>query len=301
MSNIRISGEHTVLAFGPDIKPVATAKDGAIVEFETLDCFANQVKEDWMRMADIDESNANPATGPLYVEGAMPGDTLKVEILKMELGPKAVIIELPDEGVTGPATGAEAVKIAEVKDDVLVFSDSLELPLSPMIGVIGTANSREVVNTETPEYHGGNLDCIHIGEGSVVYLPVMVEGGLLGMGDLHACMGDGEVGVSGAEVPGVVTVRVSVIKGRKLPLPFVVSGDICMTMCSCETLDEASEKAVLQMRDFLINCAGMEAAEAGMLLSLVGHLRINQVVNPKKTCRMEMPMSIIGKLGYEFE
>ncbi|MBQ0005666.1 MAG: acetamidase/formamidase family protein [Clostridiales bacterium] len=301
MANLRISGEHTVLAFGPDMKAVATAENGSIIEFETLDCFANQITDASQRMADIDETNANPATGPVYINGAEPGDTLKVEILKMELGPVAVACEIPGEGVTGQVVNVESVKVMQVADGICHFSDDMQLPLNPMIGVIGTANSKEWVNTETPDYHGGNLDCIRIGEGATLYLPVMVEGALLGMGDLHACMGDGEVGVSGAEIPGLVTVRVTVLKDCKLPLPFVVNDDLCATMCSCVTLDEAADRAVLQMRDFLMECCGVPSEDAGMLMSLSGDLRINQVVNPKKTCRMELPMAVIRKLGYTFE
>lgn len=297
---IRISSDHSVTALGPGLPPAATARSGDIVVFETLDCFANQIVCESQRMGDIDETNANPAAGPLFIQGAEPGDTLKVEILSIKLDDHAVICELPGEGITGKGVEAESIKIIPITEDGAVFSDRLALPLRPMVGVIGTCPADESISTETPDHHGGNLDCIHITEGAAIYLPVLVKGAMLAIGDLHAVMGDGEVCVCGAEIAGEVAVRVSVEKNNRLPTPFVVTAENCMTIFSAETLDEAGEQAVLRMRAFLMDCVGLSAADAGMLLSLTGDLRINQVVNPKKTCRMELPLSVLDKLGYHF-
>lgn len=249
---IRISSDHSVIALGPGLPPAATVKSGDTVIFETLDCFANQIVCESQRMGDIDETNANPATGPLFIQGAEPGDTLKVEILSIKLDDHAVICELPGEGITGKTVDTESVKILPITGDGAVFSDSLTLPLRPMIGVIGTCPADESISTETPDYHGGNLDCVHIAEGAAIYLPVLVEGAMLAIGDLHAVMGDGEVCVCGAEIAGEVTVRVTVEKSNRLPTPFVVTEEACMTIFSAETLDEAGEHAVFRMRDFLI-------------------------------------------------
>ncbi len=298
---MRIIDRNTVIyTMSPDNPPVARAASGDTVIFETADCFGGQIVKESDRMGTLDWSRINPATGPLYVEGAAPGDTLKVEILAIELASQAATVEAPGEGITGLAAAEETTKILPVKDNMAVFSDKLTLPINPMIGVIGTAPEKEPISTGTPAAHGGNMDCKRIGEGATLYLPVNVEGALLAMGDLHAVMGDGEVCVCGAEIAGKVTVKVSVVNGRPLPLPFLVTTEHAMAIYSAEGLDAAAEGTTLAMRSFLIDAVKMVPHEAGMLLSLAGDLRICQAVDPNKTCRMELSLAVIDKLGYKF-
>lgn len=290
-----------VYAMSRDNAPAACAKDGDTVIFETLDCFGCQLTSEDQHMGGLDWSNINPATGPLFVEGAHPGDVLKVEILSIELDDHGVMVHGEGERVTGNATKGETTKILPIENGCARFNDKLFLPLCPMIGVIGTAPEGEAVPTGTPGAHGGNMDCTRIGAGTSLYLPVSVEGALLAMGDLHAVMGDGEVGVCGVEIAGKVTVRVSVLRDCKLPTPFLVSEEAAMTICSAESADEAGDAAVLAMHSFLKGELGMDEHEAGMLLSVAGNLRVCQIVDPKKTFRMELPMSVVKAYGYAFK
>ena len=295
-----IRRETAVYTMSKDHAPVARAESGETLVFETSDCFGGQIACENDRLGALDWSRINPATGPVYIEGACPGDTLKVEILSIALAPQAAMVEAPGEGITGLETDGETTKILPVADSRVLFSDSISLPVRAMIGVIGTAPAGEAIPTGTPAAHGGNMDCKRIGEGAWLYLPVHVDGALLAMGDLHAVMGDGEVCVCGAEIAGSVTVRVSVIKGQPLPLPFLVTKEHAMAIYSAEGLDAAAQGATLRMRAFLIDQAKLPAHEAGMLLSLCGDLRICQAVDPNKTCRMELPLSILSDLGYAF-
>ena len=283
-----------------DNPPVATAKSGDTVCFETLDCFGCQLKSEDQLLGGLDWSNINPATGPLFVEGAEPGDVLKVEILKIELDKQGVMVDGPGSGVTGVAVSSESTKILPVSDGVVKFNEKLSFPICPMIGVIGTAPAEEGVDTGTPGPHGGNMDCTRIGEGATLYLPVNVEGALLAMGDLHALMGDGEVEVCGVEIAGAVTVRVTVLKNCALPTPFLVNKEAAMAIFSAESLDDAAVGATMSMHSFLMKELHMNEHEAGMLLSVVGNLRICQIVDPEKTCRMELPLSIMETYGYHF-
>lgn len=283
-----------------DNPPVATAKSGDTVCFETLDCFGCQLKSEDQLLGGLDWSNINPATGPLFVEGAEPGDVLKVEILKIELDKQGVMVDGPGSGVTGVAVTSESTKILPVSDGVVKFNEKLSFPICPMIGVIGTAPAEEGVDTGTPGPHGGNMDCTRIGEGATLYLPVNVEGALLAMGDLHALMGDGEVEVCGVEIAGAVTVRVTVLKNCALPTPFLVNKEVAMAIFSAESLDDAAVGATMSMHSFLMKELHMNEHEAGMLLSVVGNLRICQIVDPEKTCRMELPLSIMETYGYHF-
>lgn len=290
-----------VYAMSRDNAPAAYAKDGDTVVFETLDCFGCQLTSEDQRMGGLDWSNINPATGPLFVEGAQPGDVLKVEILSIDLDDHGVMVHGEGERVTGNLTKGETTKILPIKDGCALFNDKLTIPLCPMIGVIGTAPADEAVPTGTPGSHGGNMDCTRIGAGATLYLPVCVEGALLAMGDLHAVMGDGEVGVCGVEIAGRVTVRVGVLKECGLPTPFLVTDRHAMTICSAESADEAGDAAVIAMHSFLRDELGIDEHEAGMLLSVAGNLRVCQIVDPKKTFRMELPMNIVKAYGYEFE
>ena len=297
---LTIKRDTVIYAMSPDNTPAATAKSGDTVVFETMDCFGGQITCESDQLGSLDWSRINPATGPLFIEGAEPGDTLKVEILRIDLAAQAAVVEMPDSGVTGLWADAEKTKILPVAEGKAVFNDRLTLPAQPMIGVIGTAPKEGAISTGTPDAHGGNMDCKRIGEGATLYLPVNVPGALLAMGDLHALMGDGEVCVCGGEIAGAVTVKVSVVKGVKLPLPFLTTAEHAMAIYSAPSIDAAAEGATQRMRAFLIDQVKLPPHEAGMLLSLAGDLRICQAVDPNKTCRMELPLSILEKLGYTF-
>ena len=297
---LTISTNHVIYDFSPHHRPVAETDSGEIVKFETMDCFSNQVHSADQNWDAVDWDAINPATGPLFVRGAEPGDTLKVEILSIELGPQAVIMEFPGSGVTGCMVDQIQARVLPILGDVAVFSDTLSLPLSPMIGSIGTAPAEESISTEIPAAHGGNMDCTKIGVGTTLYLPVNVPGALLAMGDIHALMGDGEVCVSGAEICGAITVRVTVLKNTCLPLPFIVNENLCAAIGSALTLQDAATAATMAMREFLISTANLDPHSAATLLSLTGDLRICQVVNPQKTCRMELPRRVVDQLLIQF-
>lgn len=283
-----------------DNPPAAYAKSGDTVRFEALDCFGCQIRDEHQLLGELDWSNINPATGPLFIEDAHPGDILKVEILTIELDDHGVMIDGPGKGITGRAITEETTKLFPVAEGQITFNNKLRFPIAPMIGVIGTAPAGTGIDTGTPGPHGGNMDCTRIGAGATLYLPVNVEGALLAMGDLHAKMGDGEVEVCGVEIAGAVTVRVSVVKNHRLPTPFLVDREIAAAIFSARTLDDASVGATMAMHEFLTTELKMNEHEAGMLLSVAGNLRICQIVDPEKTCRMEIPIGIMEAYQYVF-
>ena len=120
------------------------------------------------------------------------------------------------------------------------------------------------------------------------------------MGDLHAVMGDGEVAVCGAEIAGRVTVRIQVIKWSPLPTPFLLTPEKAIAIASAPTLDQAANDAVMAMHQLLSDTAGLDEHTAGSLLSLVGDVRICQMVDPAKTCRMEFPRRYFEQVGFRF-
>jgi amidase len=173
------------------------------------------------------------------------------------------------------------------------FSDDIHLPLNKMIGVIGVAPKNEEISCGVPDYHGGNMDCKEIKEGATVLLPVYVPGALLALGDLHAVMADGEVSVTGVEVGGMVTVTVDLIKSTDYPLPMIINDDYVMTLASDEDLDVAVEMAVSNMVDYLTKAKGFSREDAVMLISLIADVRICQVVDAKRTARVEFPKKLL--------
>jgi len=150
----------------------------------------------------------------------------------------------------------------------------------------------EAVPTVTPGAHGGNMDCSRIVASSTVYFPVACEGALLGMGDLHALMGDGEVFGYGLETSGLVTVRVSAVKGLKLACPLLVEGGKVMALASAATLGEATDLAVQAMYDLLV-AYGMDRVQAGLLMSLKCDVAVCQIVDPLLTVRAMIPQEFL--------
>jgi len=276
-----------------DNKPVLFVDPGSKIVFETWDALHGQIKTTDSGFNGLDWSRVNPATGPVYINDASEGDILSVKIEKIDVADTGVVICGKGMGVMSAAMQNTAIKVLSIKDDTAVFSDDIKLSLNKMIGVIGVAPKGDAISCGAPDLHGGNMDCKEVSEGATLLLPVNVPGALLAMGDLHAVMADGEIGVSGLEVAGEVTVTVDLIKNKTLPLPMIVNDNYVMTLASDEDLDKAVEMAVINMIGYLTDEKGFTEEDAVMMTSLVADVRICQVVDPKKTVRVEFPKAFI--------
>lgn len=293
-----LSKESHIFKFAAENKPVLRINSGDTVIVETMDCFSNQIQTADDKLEEVSFDHVNPASGPIYVEGAQKGDALKVTINKIEVGSQAVMLTGKGLGVLGHKLEGMNFKILPVVGETVIFDDHTTLPLEPMVGVIGVAPAGEGINCGTPDTHGGNMDTKLIKAGAEVYLPVSVEGGLLALGDLHAAMGDGEVSVSGAEVPGEVTITVLLVKGLNLPTPVVSNNGVLAVIYSKESLDDAVVGAVEVMEEILRSRTELSSAEIVMLISIAGQVAISQVVDPVKTARCEMPLTVLGNYGF---
>ncbi len=283
----KISKDRVIFAMDKNNKPVDMVKSGDTVIFETLDCFSDSITSEDTLITNIDFSYVNPATGPIYVEGAEPGDVLKVTVESMELSDQGVSIVAPGFGLVGDLIKEPSTRLFPVKDGKLYYLGQ-EVEIRKMIGVIGTAPAGKPVETGTPGDHGGNMDSLAIGEGASLYLPVEVEGALFAFGDLHISMGDGEVGAAGVEIAGNVQVKLEVLKDTKLPTPFVETDEVYATIASHADWSEAGKTATANMVDFLTENTTLSVNDAIILLSTQGNLRVNQVVNPNVSFRMEI-------------
>lgn len=294
---IKIAKENSIYEMSNKHKPVKKVELSDKVVFETHDCYTGDLKSSDQPPSMVPWDRINPATGPLYINGSEKGDLLVVNIEKITIASTAVMATLPDLGVMGDELNKELTSILNIDDDELIFNENIRIPIRPMIGVIGTAPKTDSVPCGTPDEHGGNMDCKEIVEGVKLYLPVFHDGALLSLGDVHAVMADGEVSVTGAEVDAEVTLTFDVIKGGQsyLPYPLLENNDKVILIHSEETVEQAIKEGVKKSIGFLNENYNIEKEEALRLLSLVGDVRICQVVDPLMTIRIELSKSILNQ------
>jgi len=288
---------NAIYSFSKDNVPALKVSAPATLDIETLDCFSNQLRNPDDKVEQLDWDRINPATGPVYIEGAEPGDALKVTINRIDLDEKGTVCCLENEGTLGHMITGNHLRVAPIKDGFVHYLD-LEIPIKKMIGVIGVAPAGDAVNTGTPGPHGGNMDTLMITEGATVYFPVFAPGALFALGDCHAVMGDGEIGVSGMEIPARVNISLDVIKGKAPKYPVLENEEEFAVIVSKPTVDEAISHATELMCEFLEERLTYTRPEIVMLMSLVGDVRISQVVDPEKTVRFVFPKKYA--IGAEF-
>lgn len=296
----RILGANSIYAFSRDNRPAIRARPPAELIFETQDCFGGQVTPSSPALGTVDWGHINPATGPVYVEGAKPGDVLAVRVQSIEVAGLGLMAAMRGEGVLAGQVRATEVKFVPVARGRAKFNDRVELPVKPMIGVIGVAPAGEPVPCGTPGSHGGNMDTRIIGPGATVLFPVAVDGALLAMGDVHAVMGDGEVMGTGVEVAAEISVRVGLrrdLADLELRNPLIVTDSVLAAVASAKTLDAAVKAATRGLAGILMKRAKLSLNDAGMLCSAAGTVAVSQVVDPLKTARFEFPLNVLRDLG----
>lgn len=284
---VTIPCNRVFYAFDPGIPPAAHATPGSLVLFCTQDALGGQVKSEEDLVTSVDFSRVNPATGPLYVEGAEPGDALAVRILSVKTAEKGFIVVAPGAGALPRRVREAKTRTCRIVGDYVEVL-GFKLPAWKMIGVIGVASSSKPP-TGTPGRHGGNLDTKFITEGATVYLPVEYKGALLGVGDLHALMAHGEVCVSACEVPGSVLAEVDVVKGLAPAWPLVEFADSTYILVSKDTIQEALEAAVEVAVEALSIALNLEWHDAYIVASLAADVGVSQLVDPRKTAWVRIP------------
>ena len=292
----KIDTMSVVAAMDFNNTPVDFVDSGEIFTVSTLDCFSNKLRREEETMSGLTASDMNPCTGPIYINGAEKGDILKVEILNICVGNHGVMLsDAAGFNKYNTDTAAKSIHI-KVEDNKIFLTDNIIVDAVPMIGCIGTAPETDTVLTTVPGTHGGNMDNARITAGSTLLLPVYHDGALLSLGDLHAAMGDGEVTGCGVEIFGDVTLKVTVIKNVKMPLPAVITNDVFMTVASCESIDAAAELSVKMMLECLTKLCDMNIDDAWKVVGIIGNVRICQIVNALKTARCEIPLTICKNL-----
>ncbi len=297
-SRLRIGKENHIHTMSINNKPCATVKDGTRLIIECWDALGGKSKEYFDNKTPYSEifPLANPATGPIFIEGALPGDALEIEIHDIRLCGNG-FIQLNKNQFTENTPREDGYFETKAEGDQMLFN-GLKLPLQPMIGTIGTAGLKEIRCQENGD-NGGNMDTRIIRKGSKVLLPVFAEGGLLAIGDIHAVMGDGEVFGQGVETGSEVEITVRVRKDLKIQRPVIILADRIACISSNVDVMVAKNQVVSDMGKFLVNMCGFSSIDASSLIAFYGNLIFCQVVNPQKTIRMEIEKKYIKLFNYK--
>lgn len=269
-----------VYTFSKDNTPCATAQPGEMLTFKTLDCFSNRLTDEKTTMRDLDYAynTANPATGPVFITGAEPGDVLVVDIFDVKVADEGTISTDDHCGPLFETTDYRTKKIP-IKDGYAQFND-ISFPIDPMIGVIGCAPSGDDVICGYVGNHGGNMDNKRITKGARLYFPVRVEGALLQMGDVHAAMGDAELCGTGIEIPAEIIVRVQLLKQFELHWPVLETKDTWYVIGCAQEFDEALVNTSKELQRLLMNCTSWDAIDTYMYMSVQCDVEICQACKP---------------------
>lgn len=301
--------------FGPH-EPALKLKPGdtlvtSTLDSEGVDAYGEEVSRDMVQSSDVTEFyEANPLTGPFYVEDAKLGDTVALHIESINLtrdyaisklvpgfgvlnvedratGPTGLSDPLPEMFFTWKLDPKREIGTLDLPGSKL---GKIDIPLHPFLGCIGVApRFGETITALTPAENGGNMDCVETKPGTTVYLPVFVEGGLFMFGDVHAAQGDGEVCGVGLETTAEVTIKVDVIKGKKINWPRLEDETHIMVAASTRPLIDAFRIAHAEMVRWLAADYGFDKWEAFQVLSQVGTARVGNVVDPKYTVVAKFP------------
>jgi amidase len=259
--NYFLKKEQCAFAFDKTTPPVLEVDSGATVTFETGDAAYERLSKGETVEA-IGLENFNAVTGPVYVRGAEPGDSLKIEVLDVQVR-RAWSVWLPGFGGLGKQTDSLRVKQIPLENNKAQISDRVSAPVQPMIGCIGLAPAEGKGSTFMPAYPwGGNMDLREMSPGATLYLPVQVPGALLATGDLHAAMGVAEPTWVSLEAAGQATLRISLEKGMKLNYPRLRVGTNTLCLGMGDTLEKAHQIALDEAFALLVDGQKLDPFEA---------------------------------------
>ena len=292
---VEVVPEDYSYVFNPYREPVARVKPGQRVVIHTEDAFESRIKttEDLPSQALATAKFLNPQTGPIYVEGAEPGDTLAVQMEDIEPNRDyAVSCYVPYFGgltstlLTRTLQEAlpEKVYVWNLHEDdggrYLLNEDiGVRLPWEPFVGTIAVAPDLEAISALSPGPFGGNMDVPDVRPGNTVYLPVWNEGALFYTGDCHARQGQGELCGVALEITSRVTVSFEIIKSGGIEWPRIESEDRLMIVGSARPMEDAARIAYTELIGWLEDDYGFSRLDAYQLLTQAGGLYVGNMVD----------------------
>src|SRR5277367_2052353 len=305
MAEHRLTAEPTHSRWNRAIEPRLTISSGDTVHMSCLDASGGQVKpgasvEDFLA---IDRNKIHALTGPIFIEGAEPGDVLEIQVLQVEhrgWGWTSVISGL---GFLKDRFREPYLFHWTLDPEISRTLGSAIVPLRPFCGVMGVARAEDgEFRTRPPGPFGGNMDVRELCSGATLYLPVLNDGALFSAGDAHAAQGDGEVCINGIECPVDATLRFHLHKQKPLAGPLIESaprdrgpeGNAWIVVESATDAVAAARAATSRMIDLLVDRWGFSDVHAYLLCSVAMNLRLSQVVNePMFTVSAAVPKRVL--------
>ena len=289
----RIGRENHIYVLDPGNDPAITVDSGEELMVETWDAFEGVRDPDVLQARSL----KGPATGPIYVNGAEPGDALRVDFISITAKEGAAHMVLPDRGFLEEEYTDAYPTVMSLEDGNLVMPTGVRLPINPSMGVVATTPTYPQQTASDSGPYGGDIDMKELVAGSTIYLPVFVPGGMLALGDCHAIVGDGAVAGTGAECSSDAHIRVTVEKGMGITSPRALTPDHFIVLSHGEELGPAMKQAVRDMVDFLVEAKGMSAYDAYTLLSLAGDIRVSRTFRPISPVKMMLSRVALDQLG----
>jgi len=307
-----VKKEQSHFAWDNSLKPVLSVKPEQVVRFEVTDASGGQLSPESTSedVSKLDMAKVNPVTGPVYIDGAEPGDTLEIKIERFsepKWGWSAII---PGFGLLADQFEKPYLEHWHLDGkDRAEFRPGINIPLLPMVGTAGVAPKEPgSFALVPPSYHGGNMDYRHLIEGTSLLLPVSVEGALFSIGDTHAAQGHGEVCGTGIEASMDVFVRFKLHKGLSIQEPRYILPPLSsspyeegcyVTSGYGEDLYGAAKKAVNYMIEYLQDKYKLSEQEAYILCSVAVNLKIIQIVDaPNYAVAAYLPFSIFNTAAF---
>ncbi|MBA2588348.1 MAG: acetamidase/formamidase family protein [Alphaproteobacteria bacterium] len=293
-------------AFSALNKPVLTIAPGDTVHTTTVDAGGTDEK------AVSHALGGNPQTGPFYVEGVMPGDTVAIHIVKLRLNrdwatsddylvrnavPPGLAVAMKDIGKT-VHWHLDREKMTGTPENPGPHMTSYAVPLRPMLGCVAVASPPVIAapNSGDSGFYGGNMDFNEITEGATVYLQARVPGALVYVGDGHAAMGDGELNGNGLETSMDVEFRVEVIRDKLTPQPRVETADRLMALGYEGSLDESLKTATFNMQRWLTGDYALDASEAALVIGSAATIRVSEAADRNSGVAIILDKSVLNTL-----
>jgi amidase len=273
----RISIGPLVYEFSRHNEPRLRIRSGESVEVESEDALSGQIRSSGDRRDRSTVPYSNPLTGPMWVEGAEPGDALAVRIHRIDPLIGQCATHVARAGMLAEWLGSDArihSRVCPIRDGAIHWSESVAIPYTPMLGCIGTAPDWGVPSTIPAGPHGGNMDIVETCPGNTVYLPVFVPGAFLYLGDAHAAMGHGELSATGLEMPAVTSITVELVKGKRLSSPRIESPTEIMTVATGCPMERSIAQAYAWLIQWLESEYHWDRWQAYDLLTHVGQISV---------------------------
>lgn len=298
-----ISREHVSCLFDPRTPAVESASVGERVIFQTRDHLNDEIHSEQTLADTIEASRMKPCTGPLYVQGAKPGDVLAVRIEEIKLRRWGVLTLLPDKGlfldklVTSPLTRIVAIN---QEKGYVEYEPNIRVKLRPHVGTIATTPNM-ILPTGKTGIHGGNMGINRLGPGAVIYFPVFVDGAKLSLGNVHANMGDAGICI-GVETGADVQVYIErIYRGIYLPAPIIETSDHWISYSDSPYGKDGVVNVCRRMAEFISNRTNSSLEDITLLMSIAGDIHIAQLADAdhNHTFYLEFPKDVFtdGRLG----